>query len=263
MRPTRILLAFLGSVGLAACSDQKITTLSLPPTGAVRFINAVSDTGAVDIRMIDQIEFSAVANGLDFRQGTEQQVTEAKVRKVRVFPTSRDINITQTILLETDLTVEANKRVTFVLVGSARAKTLHFVTINDDAPAPGANNIAVRVVNTAPAPINGYLVTAPTDAIADPAAASNVASLAASAYVTRASGTTAVRVADVGSATPSASAAGPVATVIAGALPAAGVNSPGTAFSVYYFPRGVAGSSQNAVTTPTAVWFADRNPADQ
>ena len=262
MRSSRVLLLMLGVVGLAACSKQEITSADLPPTGAVRFINAVSDTGAVDIRMIDQIEFSAVANGLDYRQGTEQQVTEAKVRKVRVFPTSRDINVAPNMLLEADLTVEANKRVTFVLVGSARAKTLRFVTINDDAPAPATGSIAVRVVNASPNAINGYLVTAPTDAIADPAAA-NVASMAASSYVTRTAGTAAIRIADVGAATPAASAAGPVATLINGALPAAGVNSAGTAFSVYYFPRGVAGSAQNAVATPTAVWFADRNPADQ
>src|SRR6476620_12205800 len=188
MRSNRLLLFVLGIAALAGCSEQEITSASLPPNGAVRFINAVADTGAVDIRMIDQIEFSAVANGLDFRSGTEHQLTEAKVRKVRVFPTSRDINVTPNALLDADLTVEANKRVTFVLVGSARAKTLHFVTIVDDVPAPPAGSIAVRLVNVAGGPINGYIVTAPTDPVADPAAAANVASLAASAYITRTSG---------------------------------------------------------------------------
>jgi hypothetical protein len=69
-------------------------------------------------------------------------------------------------------------------------------------------------------------------------------------------------VTDASSTTVNASAAGPVATVITGALPASGVNSEGTKLSAYYFPRGVAGSVQTA-TTPAVVWFADRNPADQ
>ena len=89
-----------------------------------------------------------------------------------------------------------------------------------------------------------------TTPIADPAAASNVGFAAQSPYVSRTTGKAAVRVTDVGSTTVNASTRGPVATVLAGANPAAGVNSAGTRFSVYYFPRGVAGSPQNAVATP-------------
>lgn len=263
MRSTRLLILTLGLTALAACSSDDVSTPTLPPYGAVRFINAVSDTGAVDIRMIDQIEFSAVAQGINFRTGTEYQITEAKTRKIRVFPTSRDINVTQNPLLDADIEIAANSRVTLLLTGSARAKTLKFVMINDDASAPAAGSIAVRLVNTASGAVNGYVVSTPTSTIADPASAANVAALGTSPYVTRTTGDAAVRVTDVGSATVNASAAGPVAAVVLGELPAAGVNSAGTKFSVYYFPRGVAGSPQNALTTPGAVWFVDRNPADQ
>jgi hypothetical protein len=263
MRSTRLLILTLGLTALAACSSDEVSTSTLPPFGAVRFINAVADTGAVDFRMIDQLEFSAIGNGVNFRTGTEYQVTEAKTRKIRVFLTSRDINVTQVALLDADVEVPANSRITLLLTGSARAKTLKFVTINDDASAPAAGSIAVRLVNTASGAVNGYVVATPTSTIADPASAANVATLGASPYVTRTTGDAAVRVTDVGSATVNASAAGPVATVLAGALPAAGVNSAGTKFSVYYFPRGVAGSAQNALATPGAVWFVDRNPSDQ
>jgi len=61
-----------------------------------------------------------------------------------------------------------------------------------------------------------------------------------------------------------ASAAGPAApTTLAGQKPAAGVTSPGTSFSVYYFGAGAAGSANAAVTNPSAIWFVDRNPCDQ
>ena len=263
MRLTRFAMLCLGLGLAAACSDDDISAPTLPPLAGVRFINAVSDTGSVDIRMVDQVEYTAVANNLAFRAGTEHQPTEAKARHIRVFPNSFNINVTQNFLLDTTITISANTRVTLLLTGSARAKTLRFVTITDDASAPPAGTIAVRVVNTASGAINGYLVAATTDPIADPAAASNVAPLVPSAYVTRTAGTAAVRVTDAGSATVNASGAGPVAAVVVGENPAAGVNSAGTKFSVYYFPRGVAGSPQNGVTTPTVTWFVDRNPMDQ
>ena len=263
MRLTRFAMLCLGLGLAAACSDDDISAPDIPPLAGVRFINAVADTGSVDIRMIDQVEFSAQADQLNFRAGTQHWPTEAKARHIRVFPNSFNQAITQNHLLDTTITIAANSRVTLLLTGSARAKTLKFVTITDDPTAPAAGSIAARVVNASGASVNGYLVDSIATGIADPAAAANVAPLTASAYVSRAIGKAAVRVTDVGSATINASAQGPTALVLAGALPAAGVNSAGTKFSVYYFPRGVAGSPQNAVATPGIVWFVDRNPAEQ
>ena len=261
MRLTRIVMLAAGLVGLAACSSDDISTTTLPPLGAVRFINAVADTLAVDIRAIDQVEFSPVVSRLVFRGGTEHQPIEAKSRRFRVFATSTNINVTQVPLLDATVDVQANTRVTLLLVGSARDKsTLRFVTINDDVTAPPTGMIAVRVVNAASGAVNGYLVNAAADPIADPAAAANVAALAQSPYVTRTAGNAALRFTNVGSVTVNATAAGPVATVLSGALPAAGVNSAGTKFSVYYFGIGVGNNS--AMTTPGAIWFVDRNPAD-
>ncbi len=262
MYSTRKLTLALTLAALSACDSDDISAPELPPTAAVRFINAVADTSAVDIRMIDQVELSAVANGLTFRGGTAHQLTESKARHIRVFPTSTNIAVTPNALLDTTISIEADTRITLLLTGSARAKTLRFVTISDDVTAPAANSIGVRLVNAASGTVNGYLVDAPTTPIAEPAAAANVGELATSPYVTRAAGTAAVRITEAGSAAVTASAAGPVAAIINGALPAAGVNSPGTKFTVYYFPRGVAGSPQNALTTPAALWFVDRNPAD-
>jgi hypothetical protein len=263
MRFSRIVILAAALAGVTACDSDDISAPTIPPVGAVRFINAVADTGAVDIRMVDQVEFSAVGNGVAFRGGTEYFRVEAKNRKIRVFPTSTNINVTQNHLLDTSVDIAANSRVTLLLVGSARDKsTLRFVVINDDAAAPPAGMIAARVVNAAAGAINGYLVNAVGDALPGSATAANVAPLAQSAYVTKAVGNAAFRFTDAGSATVTASAAGPTASVLAGANPAAGVNSEGTKFSVYYFPRGVAGSPNNSVAAPSAVWFVDRNPAD-
>ena len=261
MRLTRMVLLAAGLAALTACDSEEVSAPNIPPLGQVRFINAVNDTLAVDIRAIDQVEYSPVVSDLRYRQGTNHQPIEAKSRKFRVFATSRTIGVTSNPLMDATEDVAANILVTLMLVGSARDKnSLKFITINDDVTSPGAGNIAVRVVNAATAAVNGYIVTAATDPISGTAAAANVAPQAQSAYVTRATGNAALRFTAVGSTTATASAAGPVATTLAGALPAAGVNSEGTRFSVYYFGPGVGNNA--SMTTPGAVWFVDRNPAD-
>ncbi len=264
MRVSRFLLLSLSLGALAACDSSDTSEPARPPLAGVRVINALADTTSVDVRMVDQIEWSAVANNLAFRAGTEHQPTEAKARHIRVFgflasnPTIDNVSKT---LLDTTITFTANSKVTLLLTGSARAKTVQFVVINDDAPAVASGQIAVRAVNASTGAVDAYFVAAPTDPIAGTPSAANLGANTASTYVSRSAGNVALRVADRGTTTATASAAGPTApTAAAGVLPAAGVNSSGSAFSVYYFPRGVAGSPQNAVTTPGIVWFVDKVP---
>jgi hypothetical protein len=258
------MLLGVAAAAFTACKSDEVTESNLGPIAGVRFINAVADTGALDIRMIDQIELSAVGNSLNFRGGTEYYPTEAKARHIRVFPTSLNPAITSQILLDTTITITADTRVTLLLTGSARSKTLRFVVIEDDVTDPGAGNIAVRLVNAATGAVNGYVVTDSTSALGATPTQSNIAPLATSAYTTRTAGSVAIRVTNVGSTTVNAAAAGPTAAAtIVGAFPAAGVNSAGTRLSAYYFPPGVPGSPQRAITAPSIVWFVDRNPADK
>jgi hypothetical protein len=260
MRLTRLALLCIVGVVAAACESDKVTTPSVPPNAQLRFINAVADTGAVDIRFIDQVDLSPQANTLGFRQGTIYGQAEAKSRRLRVFPTSLNLAVTSQVLLDTTISLSANSRVTLLLTGPSRtAGQLKFVIINDDAQAPAAGQIGVRMVNASTGAASGYLVNAVGDALPGTATFANIASFSASPYVTKSTGAAAMRVTDPGSATVNASAAGPNApTVIAGAFPGAGVQSAGTVFSVYYFPKARAGS----VATPGAVWFVDRNPCD-
>ena len=265
MRLSRLVLLCTGAAAFTACrSTDKIIDTALPPLAGVRLINALSDTGAVDIRMIDQVEFSAVANALPFRSGTQFQATEAKARHIRVFPTSFDQAVTQKFMLDTTITFSANVNVTLLLTGSARAKTVKFVVITDSPPAVAAGQIAVRAVNVATGAIDAYVVNAVGDPIAGATTLANVAPLGTSAYVSRPIGAAAIRVTDAGSATVNVSLAGPASPAqLAGELPAAGVSSAGTAFSVYYFPRSVAGSlaPQTALfLLPGVIWFVDRVP---
>lgn len=262
MRFSRLVLLSIVVGVAAACESDKVTTPSTPPHSDMRFISAVADTGAVDIRFIDQIDLSPFANTLAFRAGsfTGYQPVEAKSRHLRVFPTSLNINITQQVLLDTTITIPEGQRFTLLLTGPSRtAGQLKFIMINDDVPAPAAGQIGVRVVNASTGAVSGYLVNAVGDALPGTATFANVASYTATPYQSRATGAAALRFTDVGSATVNASVAGPTSPAnVLGELPAAGLQSSGTVFSVYYFPKARAG----AVSAPGAVWFVDRNPCD-
>ena len=265
MRLSHFLLFCVGGLAVVGCDDDEIVSSSPPPLAAVRFINALADTGAVDIRMIDQLEWSAFALSLAFRSGTEHQPTEAKARHIRVFPTSTNPAVTSNFLIDTTITVQANTKYTFLLVGSARAGTERFLVLTDEPPAC-ADNIAVRALN---AGVTGNVDLFITRKSGDPRPATpsvaDVAPLEASAYVTRPADTTYVRYTNAGDTTTVAAAAGPMAPATAtGQRPAAGVNSKCSAFSAVAFPRSVAGSTAPQTparfTAPEVIYFVDRVP---
>jgi hypothetical protein len=263
MRLSRFAMLCLGTAALGACGKDQVTQPSLPPLAEVRFINAVSDTGGVDIRAVDVVQFSPVANNLAYRAGTEYFPTKAGVRHFRVFPTSTNINVTSQIIDDELITFVAGNRYTVLLAGSARAGQARLWVVNDASTAPPAGQIGVRMGNAAGGIVNGYVVNTPTTALPATETFSNIGALTSSPYVNRATGVAALRVTDAGSTSVNASGAGPAAAAtLPGEKPAAGVGSQGTVFSVYYFSAGAAGSANAAVTTPSVVWFVDRNPCD-
>ena len=264
MSVNRFVLLCVGVAAVGGCKNDEISTTTPPVTAAVRYINSVADTGSVDIAMIDQVEWSANAKPLAFRAASAYQPAEAKARHIRVFPTSLNIAVTSQILLDTTVTLTAGSRVTLLLTGSARSKTVRFVSIDDDVTPPAASLIGVRAVNASTSPVNVYLTTDTADALPATATFANITSLGASSYVSRTVGKVASQATDVPPVVATAKAVGPNAPPSApgDVFPAAGVNSQYTKFSVYYFPRGVAGSPQNAVTKPALIWFVDRNPCD-
>ena len=121
--------------------------------------------------------------GLPFRQGTIHWATEAKARHIRVFPTDSSIAVTSQILHDTTITIQANKNITLMLVGSrAAGGSVHFVQIDDD-PSPAATEVGVRLVNattTAPGAASGYITTDTTSALPGTSTFASVAPLSAS-----------------------------------------------------------------------------------
>jgi hypothetical protein len=273
MRLSRLATLVIAVAAAGACGSDNITTPGVPPLAGVRFINGLADSSAVDVRMIDQVEWSL--NGVQniaFRSGTEHQPVEAKARQIRVFPNSNNPVITSAFMVDTSITFAANSRYTLLLTRET-ATHVHLIVINDDAPAPATGQVAIRAVNASTGAIDAYVVDTTTTPISGAPAAANLAAFAASGWVGRAAARAALTVTPAGSATVSATRAGPPSTnapTPAGENPIAGVYSAGTALSAFYFPRSVAGTSAPQTTTPAPsflapaiVWFVDRNPAQQ
>lgn len=264
MRLSRLVLLSLATVAMAACDkNNEVTTTEFPPLAYTRIINAVPDTGGLDMRAVDQVEFSPVANNLGFRTATTYFQTESGVRHFRIFPTSKDINVTSQVLADVQVTLPASGRFTLLIAGSARANTVNLWVINDDAPVPGAGQIGVRVLNAAAGIVDAYTVASTTSTVSGTPAFSNIGYLTASEYKLRSTGSFAVRVTDASTTSVRASAAAPASpTTLPGQLPAAGRSTEGTVFSAYYFSAGAAGSDNASVTSPSVIWFVDRNPCD-
>jgi hypothetical protein len=250
MRLSRFLLLPIATLALAACSeDDGVTVNARPPLGGVRFINAVPDAGPLDIRMVDQLQWSAssvtttTGIGLPFRAGTIHWPTEAKARRIRVFPNDSLLAVTTTVLHDTTITVEANKNVTLMLVGTLAAGDLRFVTLDDVPPTLTGQQVAVRLVNASstgqtPAAANGHLLATATTALAATPTWSNVAPRATAAYVVRDTGTFAVRTTATGTTTPIWTATAPAGEPQNGLIGAtAGFRAGGSAMSAYLFPR--------------------------
>jgi len=262
MRLSRFVMLCIGTAALSACGKDQVTTPSLPPLATVRFINAVNDTGGVDIHAMDQVSFSPVANNLQYTAATEYFPTEAGLRHFRVFPTSTDPNITSQTMSDAVVTLPVGSRVTLLLAGSARAGTVTLWVINDSPDAPAAGQIGIRLLNAGGGNLDGYVTNTLSDPMPATATSTSVGLLTFSSYVFRAAGPAAIRVTDAGGSSVKASADGPESPAsLPGELPPAGVSTAGTAFSVYYFSGGVPGSPAAAIPAGV-IWFVDRNPCD-
>lgn len=278
MRFSRLSLLPLALIAAAACHDDAVSVNTRPPLGGVRFVNAVPDGGPVDIRMVDQVEWSAnsVADntaccGLPFRGGTIHWATEAKARHIRVFPTDSSLAVTTQILHDTTITIEANKNVTLMLVGSrAAGGKVSFVKIDDNPGAVPSTQIATRLVNAGPAtqpgPASGYITATSTSPLPATATFPTVAPLSASPYVLRPTGAFAFQATPAGdAATIWAALAAPTGAPASGLIGATvGATGGGSAFSAYLFPRSVAGTAapqSTAFQSPAIVYFEDLIPA--
>jgi hypothetical protein len=225
--------------------------------------------------MVDQVEWSAnsvsdntACCGLPFRKGTIHWPTEAKARHIRVFPTDSSLAVTTQILHDTTITIEANKNVTLMLVGSrAAGGKVSFVRIDDNPGTVANNQIATRLVNAGqPTAASGYVTATATTPLPAGATFATVAPRTASNYLLRSTGNFAIQASPAGdNTTVWASLAAPAGAPADGLIGAtAGALGGGSAFSAYLFPRSVAGTAAPqtaAFQVPGIVYFVDVIPA--
>jgi hypothetical protein len=276
MRLSRLCVLPFAMLALAACSqDDGVSVNARPPLGGVRFINAVPDGGPVDIRYVDQVQWSGSSVngtniGLAFRAGTAHWATEAKARHIKVFPTDSSLAVTTVAILDTTITIEANKNVTLMLIGSrAAGGKVSFMLIDDTAPTLNGTQIGIRTVNAAstadvPSTATAYILQDTTAALTGTATFPTVPARTASAYVVRDTGSFAIRAIAAGTPATIWSAIAPAGAVADNLIaPTAGYLGSGSAMSAYIFPRSVAGTAAPqtaAFTRPAVVFFVDHLP---
>lgn len=171
MRFKTTLVLCLAVSGAGACkNDNGITDAATPaPAATVRFINAGVDTGTVDFRFIDKVENLPMLLGVAFRSssGFFTRVTPG-TRPVRIFVNSTNPVEAQKRLIDTTITLAADKRYTLIYAGAARGNADRLVVIEEPAttPTPAAGSVAIRTLNADPGRTSADVFFAVTDTIA-------------------------------------------------------------------------------------------------
>ena len=274
MRVSRIGLALVALLAVGCSKDDGPFFAPQVSLAYTRFINAIPDTGSVDFRFVDLVEYSPFSIQLAYRGFTPYQGTAPGARHLKVFTNpggaSTQIPFVTGVLLDETPTFEAGKYYTIVAVGYARTTGTPRVKLQvfEDAIPDPASQVAFRVVNLATglSSLDVSLTTNSTDPIpGTPNVSDNLAYLAASAWLTRATGNAWFRVQDAAAAeivtgngrqAPIGAAGDPLnnLTTIGGSSQA------GSAVTAWVFPRSVAGSTAPSVTTPSIVFTVDKHP---
>lgn len=261
------LVAALALGGVACGEDDAGPILApTPPIAFVRYVHIVPDTSNMDWRPIDAVENSPEALNLQFRANTPYRAMGAGARRLRVFPTSTNINITSQIVIDTTITFTANSYYTLIHVGLARAGQApadRIWVVEDAIPATiGASQVAVRVINAGVG--LGAVDVERATATAGPftAHSTNVAYGAAGTYSLVPTGALVMRANTAGTTTTlGAAATAPAGVAAGGGLSAAGGSTiGGSAITAIVVPRSVAGSAAANFTAPGIIYLVDKAP---
>lgn len=269
MRLLKLGLAFAGLAALTACSREgdAVFTANNGPLAFVRFVNAVSDTGASDWRFVDQVENSPTTFGLAFRAtfpGAGYQGLGAGSRHLRVFQTSTDIVQTQKVFFDTTFNFEAGKRYTLVAAGTKRNNQARLYILTDDFTDPGAQ-FSLRVFNAGAGSVDVYASASGGSSTLPGAAASGLANFSATRYINMAVGPLSLRAFAAGTTTfPAmidiAAPAGVAADRAANLTAVGGTTQAGSALTAFIVPRSVAGSNAANFASPGIIYIVDRYP---
>ena len=172
MTVKRVWLACVLGAAVAACAKDTTGVLQTPPPLAgLRYFHAVPDTGYMDFRFVDIVSYAPNTVGAAFRTGGNPNGVSTTLpppylsvqtgsHHIRVFkdsvcvssPCSSDLKTDSIVMFDTTVTFTQNHNYTFILYGSARAKTLHALVLDDTAmalPSDTNSTIWVRTLNLA------------------------------------------------------------------------------------------------------------------
>jgi hypothetical protein len=275
MKLQRLMMLGLAVAALAACEkNEGPFTAPDVPTAYVRYVHAVADTGALELRFIDKVEGSQWYGQPAFRSITNYLPIDAGERRFRIFPVdpNNNINIVSQIVIEHTATFEANKYYTLLHTGYARAGATpadRIVVLEDPVPTPASGQIAVRAVHAGAGmgTLDVYATdTAAAAALPGSAMFQGLTYESSSAFGTLAPGPLSFRATASGTPTPVvARGNAPVGAEAATSSQSrqAGFSIAGSVLTAFIFPRSVAGSAApqtTAFTSPAVVWMQDNEP---
>jgi hypothetical protein len=254
MKLTHLVLLTAAAGALTACdAGTDVTVTNQGPLAYVRYVHAMPDTTAVDVRVTD-IVHNLNCYGVPYRTVCPYQGVPAGTRHFKVFTTSTagDINVVSQVIHEQDVPLSANTYYTILHSGFARtggAPADNFTVIEDQAPALQAGKYALRAIVAAPgfaAAQDVYVTPTATSPLPASPTFNAVALGTPSAWVQLDTGAAVVRSFDDNTT----ATARVSSTVIAGsrptepnsvATPSAG-SRVGGALTVFLFPAGPAGT---------------------
>lgn len=275
-------LGLAAGLVLGACKPDAVIESPTIPTAGVRFINAVPDTGGafgIDMRFTDLVENSShfrvtyrnlptSSGGVTASTGIQFKPAQAGNRRFAIFLNDTIASIASTKLRDTTISLTAGKNYTVILMGTARGNGLRLRVIEENITDP-ASNVALRVINTTPDPLDVSQYAATGTAPATPTWA-NVAGYSVSSFVTAPPGQIRYSVRPAGGATtlfadplalvgtPASSTAGAGAKLDIPPLP--GTTVAGSAVTLIIFPPSVAGARVPTFATAGGSFMWDKRP---
>jgi len=153
-----------------ACKKDATFPEPAVPKAALTWVNAVSDTGQLDFRIVD-IPTNAGFFDANFRAAlVYPQGIETGARHIKVFQSDTLPQNSQVVVLDTTFTFQADQPYSFTIAGFARAGQTPAVRAfieSPTVPTPPAGQFGIRVLNLAPSLAGATPALADTTVSAD------------------------------------------------------------------------------------------------